>query len=101
MVSRKKTTIYWGNACPAPRVVDDRRDGGDAVPGRKRQARFHRMQYAYAMQQSRLVPQEAVMANVTRGGGGDFGGSLPQCRIFDWRGSRILQIGIVIVVILC
>ena len=54
MVSRKKTTIYWGTLAPAPRVVDDRRDGGDAVPGRKSAGAFHRMQYAHAMQQSRL-----------------------------------------------
>src|SRR6266403_3719811 len=46
------------------------------------------------------VPQEAVMANVTRGGGGDFGSSLPQMPNIRLAGSRILQIGIVIVVIL-
>src|SRR5260370_42468546 len=46
------------------------------------------------------APQEAVMANVTRGGGGDFGSSLPQMPNIRLAGSRILQIGIVIVVIL-
>ncbi len=40
------------------------------------------------------------MANVTRGGGGDFGSSLPQMPNIRLAGSRILQIGIVIVVIL-
>ncbi len=39
------------------------------------------------------------MANVTRGGG-DFGSSLPQMPNIRLAGSRILQIGIVIVVIL-
>src|SRR6266478_1721794 len=36
VVSRKITTIYWGTLAPAPRVVDDRRDGDDAALGRKR-----------------------------------------------------------------
>src|SRR6266852_6192047 len=43
---------------------------------------------------------EAVMVNVTRGGGADFGGSLPPIRDIRLSGSRILQIGLAIVVIL-
>src|SRR5260370_15187174 len=43
---------------------------------------------------------EAVMVNVTRGGGADFGGSLPPIRDIRLAGSRILQIGLAIVVIL-
>src|ERR1700756_2378594 len=44
--------------------------------------------------------REAVMVNVTRGGGADFGGSLPPIRNIRLAGSRILQIGLAIVVIL-
>src|SRR5260370_27218374 len=44
--------------------------------------------------------KEAVMVNVTRGGGADFGGSLPPIRDIRLAGSRILQIGLAIVVIL-
>src|SRR4029077_13000200 len=45
------------------------------------------------------APQEAVMANVTRGGG-DFGSSLPPMPNIRLAGSRILQIGIAVVVLL-
>src|SRR6201987_2708875 len=44
--------------------------------------------------------REAGMVNVTRGGGADFGGSLPPIRNIRLAGSRILQIGLAIVVIL-
>src|ERR1700740_163429 len=44
--------------------------------------------------------REAVMVNVTRGGGADFGGSLPPIRNIRLAGSRILQIGLAIGVIL-
>src|SRR5690348_15442087 len=46
------------------------------------------------------APQEAVMANVTRGGGDFGGGTLPPMPNIRLAGSRILQLGIVLVVIL-
>src|SRR6266851_1144569 len=45
-------------------------------------------------------PQDAGMANVTRGGGGDFGGSLPPITSIRLAGSRLLQIGLAIVALL-
>ena len=46
VVSRGNTTIYWGMLAPALCVVDDSRDGDDAVLGRKSAGRFHRMRNA-------------------------------------------------------
>jgi hypothetical protein len=92
VVSRKKTTIYWGTLAPGPRVVDDRHDQGGRCA--RSQERGHVSSQAWcARDRAESACYRRQLWRTLREVVGTSEVRCRPCPIFGWRAHAFCRLG--------